>query len=202
MEEQVSPDHSIIEMAANVAIEMYASKGQIIPAAFMETTDGVAIIPAESLDGQDDKIRFMNILRYVSVENNSIRMAFAFEGWSMESSDPADIKLAREIKERGDSLESHPKVREAIYILAESDAGSTLRKYSINRDGIRVFLSQEEETFSADGDFSTGIIKGFHVHTKYRNHPNVRNFMNVMRSHIDINKEVFSGEKVPGILKN
>lgn len=202
MQDLISPDHSIIERAAEVALSMYANKGQVIPAAFMETAEGITIIPAESFNEHQDKIRFMNILRLVSIENNSIRMAFIFEGWSMESSDPADIKFAEELSRRGDSLENHPKAREAIYVLAESDAGTTLRKYGINRDGIRVNLVQEDETFDADGALSTGVIKGFHVRTIYRDHPKVRDFVKAMKSEVIINKERLSGEDKTFILKN
>ena len=160
-------DLRLLEATADSALANYAQRGGFPPFCMMQTGgDTMLLIPSKGFPNQDAKYDFVNFLRYASIENQGLRAAFAMENWTVFSKDPADHALLEEIYARGGSMSEHPNVGEAITVIVESDAGTTMRMHRIVRDGDNVTLEAAETDFESAGTRKTaGVLSGFHIPT-------------------------------------
>jgi hypothetical protein len=171
-------DH-IIELASKMAMNFFGSTGALQPFAVIETAGGnTMIVPAEDMQGAEGKQNYINILRYLSVEQDSVRIAIAAESWSIDTSDPEKLKILNEIYARGGSMSEHPDAIEVIFICAESDDDRTMRQYKINRNGIEIKLELINEKKGAG---SVGLFTNFHIPTDKRDGPAVQLFVSQMK---------------------
>lgn len=167
-------DIAILSIAADTALGNYALNGGFHPFGVVETPAGVVIVPSEGFSTQDEKIEFVNILRCISIEHSGRCSAIAMETWTMESAEDEDNALLEEIYKRGGSMSEHPKAGEAIFVIAESDAGTTTRMHRIVRDGETATLAPGEAQFIGVEDMrsrASGLFSKFHVPTGLQTDP-------------------------------
>jgi len=193
-------DTRIVEIAADTAISTYARDGEFSPLGIIETASGYIFVPAEGPFDQDGKLAFLNVLRFLSIENAGRRSALAVETWTVFSNDPADVALVRQIQARGGSLKEHPRAGEAIYIIAESDAGFTSRMHRIIRDGKQTTLEPGIVQFEESGKrMSGGLFSNFHVPTALQMAPGTQEFAAFMRQIVSARYQVIKTKKGPQV---
>ena len=176
-------DTDFIEFVASVAIGNYARGDGFQPFAIVHTGEATMIVPSQGFPNNDAKQEFVNILRYISIEHSGQRSAFAMEVWTMDSRDPEDQRLMGEIHERGGSISEHPKAGEAVFVIAESDAGTTTRMHRIVRNGDEVTLEAGKTEFDVRTVPPTyrGTFSNFHVPTGFQPQPAAQAFAAQMR---------------------
>lgn len=180
-------DLDILSIAAETALGTYALNGAFQPFGAIQSDAGIMIVPSDGFQDADEKHRFVNIMRFLSIEHGGQRSAFAMETWTMFSQDPEDQRLMDEIYARGGSMSEHPKAGEAIFLIAESDAGSTTRMHRILRNGDRIDLAAAETIHDprpapSEPPIVRGIFSNFHVPTGLQSLPQARQFADVMRT--------------------
>lgn len=191
--EAPTEDLEIVQIAADVALENYAASGGFHPFAVMDTSIGMLVVPSEGFSSPDDKRTYTALLRYVSIENGGRRTALAMETWTLVKADDGDMALMREIHARGGSMSDHPKAGEAVVVIAESDAGTTMRMHVIVRDGVNVNVTLEpgETSFKPrDGtEDAHGLMSNFHVPTAVQSDPQSVAYATTMRTLFDTRME-------------
>ena len=178
-------DTSFMELAAQIAIGNFARDG-LQPFGIVHADAATMIVPSEGFRSDDEKREFVNILRYISIEHAGQRSAFAMESWTMFSREPDDLALLDAIYARGGSMSEHPKAGEAVFIIVESDAGTSTRLHRIVRDGDTVTLEAGEMDFDPRAEppappLYRGIFSNFHVPTGFQPTPPAQDYAAQMR---------------------
>jgi len=176
-------DVAFVEFVASIALADYAQNGVFAPFAVIGLEQGTMIVPAEGLVDLDAKQEFVNVLRYLSIEHAGRRSAFAMEVWTMFSRDPDDLHLMAEIHGRGGSISEHPRAGEAVYVIAESDAGTITLQHRVVRTGETVTLEAGESDFqeSTYPPVSRGTFSNFHMPTSFQSTPEAQAYAAQMR---------------------
>lgn len=179
-------DRQMLEAVAHIAQMTYAQQGHLAPFGAIQVDRMVMIVPAGSMTTDEDKVRFIGLMRYLSIEKEGLRSAIAMESWVVRSRDPADLTLMNEIMARGGSLQEHPRVEEALCVIVESDAGCSQQMNIIVRDGDTVTLEAGDVDFEERGaSQDRGLFSNFHVPTSIRSLPPVMAFADAMRQMVE-----------------
>ncbi len=177
-------DLDFIEFVSSIALADYARSGSASPFAVIGLEKGTMIVPAEGLVDFESKQEFVNILRYLSIEHGGRRSAFAMEAWAMLSEDPEDLRIMEEIAARNGSISEHPHASEVIYVICESDAGTTTRRHRIVRGEDAISLEPAESEFAERTmpPVSRGTFSNFHVPTGFQSDPRAQQYATEMRA--------------------
>lgn len=132
-----------------------------------ESGTGLRVLRSRELDERAKQV-FMASMQYLSARNASPRSAIAYESWIVESDDPAQIRKAQRMLERGQSISKHPFAREMVMVNVESEAGSTMLRLDIDRSGDRIELTDHSPPIHMPRDGGGplqggGLLSGFHV---------------------------------------
>lgn len=176
-------DIAFVEFVASIAVGSYAREGTCAPFGVIGLEQGSMIVPAEGLVDLESKQEFVNILRYLSIEHAGRRSAFAMEVWTMFSREADDLRLMDEIHARGGSVSEHPRAGEAVYVICESDAGTTTREHRIVRMGDTITLEDGRTDFQEAGSvlISRGTFSNFHIPSGFQSTPEAQEYAAQMR---------------------
>lgn len=195
-------DLDLVTNAADMAMLNYAQNGRFNPFCIIDSALGVMVVPTEGFTEEAHKREFVSTMRFLSIEHAGRRSAFAMEAWTMfDRSDEAQA-LLQEIYDRGGSMREHPSAGEAVFVIVESDAGTTTRMHRIVRDGADTRLEAGETDFQPMPPpgvpiMSRGIFSNFHVPTHFQSSPAAQTFANTMRQVVGVKMERITPTGMP-----
>lgn len=183
-------DIALIDTASRIALGSFSTDGGFGPFGLIHSGDALFLAPAESAKDKDAKREFVNVLRYLSIENAGKRTAIAMETWTIDMTDPVKTALLDEIYARGGSMSEHPDVGEAIHVIVESDAGTTMRTHAIVREADGLTLAPAQTRFSPVGERAiSGTFSAFHIPTDKQSDPIAQAYASGMRGRYDAKYE-------------
>jgi hypothetical protein len=112
--------HELIEMASNLAGQIFDLKGELSPVFMIETDDTLNLVPPPPHLGKDAAVGF---IRELMKEMGAVAFVFVDEAWTVEGT---DIDLSIPPPE-------HPKRKEQIIFIAETDTETVLGHRDIIR---------------------------------------------------------------------
>lgn len=159
--------------------EIYEAGGNIWPTAFIERPDGkTTVIDSEGFGSDQDRDIFLNIVRYNSVRLTSGRTAVVSESWSIMDHDEKTMAEVHRYIERGGRVSKHPLAREIVSIALESDAGTSLQMFIIERNANQSINLIERPILV--GLENAGAVSGFHVPSSNRIRSDLLRWMTLM----------------------
>lgn len=187
-EQSIAPaeDLAFLDTVADIALSTYGANGGLPLFGMIDAGTMPLIIPADDTSPAG-KHMFVNLMRFLSIDNQGRRSALAFEAWSVFDRTEESQRISAEIRARGGSISEHPDVEEGICILLESDAGGLQRMNRIVRNGNVVTLEPGEAQFSPAGTRPLiGTMVAFHVPEALRSDPAVAAFADDMRAMVGV----------------
>ncbi len=189
-------DMEVLDRTARIALDTYAHNGTFPPFLTIDSGGDLFIVPSQGLSNVDQKRRFVEIARFLSIEREGRRSAFAMESWTLKTRTQESMRLLEEIYARGGSMSEHPDAGEAIVLIGESDAGRTMRQHHIVRNGETISLGQAEVHFTpiAEMGMQGGIFSDFHVPTSLQTCREAQAFADTMRQTVGVHAQKAESE--------
>lgn len=157
---------------------IYVMHGQLDPMAMIQQEPGELplFLTHAPLTTPEEKMKYIASIQHAGISLDSRRIVIALESWTVINPDPEALKLLKDIKARGGSIQEHPDHMEVVTFILESDRGTISQNFRINRlhEKMVELLPIENPVYYDRDDkdaVMVGPLTGFHIPTFVRETP-------------------------------